>query len=92
MAASAAGGAYTFTGHSQPDVQYKANAIKTQAKGYRTVWFRDGDHEIGIVYPAYYMRGARACVCVRLGSDAHRHGLWRMAPAVDFSALGAHVQ
>jgi hypothetical protein len=29
---AAAGGAYTFTGHSQPDVSFKANTVKTTAK------------------------------------------------------------
>ena len=50
-------GATTFTGHSQPDVQYKANAVKTSAKGYRSIWFRNGNTTIDIAYPAYYMRG-----------------------------------
>ena len=53
-----AGGCYNFTGHSQPDVQYKANAVKTSAKGYRSIWFRNGNTTIDIAYPAYYMRGA----------------------------------
>ena len=26
-------GAYVFSGHSQPDVQFKANTIRTTAKG-----------------------------------------------------------
>ena len=55
-----AGGCYNFTGHSQPDVQYKANAVKTSAKGYRSIWFRNGNTTIDIAYPAYYMRGATA--------------------------------
>ena len=55
---SPAGGCYNFTGHSQPDVQYKANAVKTSAKGYRSIWFRNGNTTIDIAYPAYYMRGA----------------------------------
>mmetsp|Transcript_1426 Transcript_1426/g.4252 ORF Transcript_1426/g.4252 Transcript_1426/m.4252 type:complete len:430 (+) Transcript_1426:162-1451(+) len=51
------GGAYLFTGHSQPDVSYKANAIKTTAKGYRAIDFRGDGTRIEIVYPSYYMRG-----------------------------------
>ncbi len=53
-----AGGLYRFTGHSQPEVSYKANAIKTTAKGYRAIDFRDDGTRIEIVYPSYYMRGA----------------------------------
>ncbi len=58
---SVAGGCYNFTGHSQPDVQYKANAVKTSAKGYRSIWFRNGNTTIDIAYPAYYMRGEHVC-------------------------------
>lgn len=51
------GNSYTFTGLSQPDVQYKGSAVKTTAKGYRALQFpRDGTR-IEIVYPSYYMRG-----------------------------------
>lgn len=67
-----AGGAYLFTGHSQPDVSYKANAIKTTAKGYRAIDFRGDGTRIEIVYPSYYMRGGRSvqpeavvCGCLR---------------------------
>ena len=43
-------------GHSQPEVTFRANAIKTTAKGMRMLHFGDGT-SIDIVYPAYYMRG-----------------------------------
>lgn len=51
-----AGGQYTFSGLSQPEVSYKANAIKTTAKGFRRVTFQDGT-AIEAIYPFYYMRG-----------------------------------
>lgn len=51
------GGAYTFTGHSQPDVSFKANTIKTTAKGYRCLTFADDGTKIDIVYPSYHMHG-----------------------------------
>ena len=47
---------YMFAGHSQPEVTFRANAIKTTAKGARTLHFADGS-SIDIAYPAYYMRG-----------------------------------
>lgn len=48
---------YTFTGHSQPDVQYKGSAVKTTAKGYRALQFPGDGTRIEIMYPSYYMRG-----------------------------------
>ncbi|KAK9833077.1 hypothetical protein WJX74_006386 [Apatococcus lobatus] len=50
------GPGYLFVGHSQPEVTFRANAIKTTAKGMRMLHFADGT-SIDIVYPAYYMRG-----------------------------------
>ena len=71
-----AGGCYNFTGHSQPDVQYKANAVKTSAKGYRSIWFRNGNTTIDIAYPAYYMRGERLlCVVAHSGGCYLESGL-----------------
>jgi hypothetical protein len=46
-----------FSGLSQPEVSYGANAIKTTAKGFRRVSFPDGT-EIEAIYPFYFMRGA----------------------------------
>lgn len=59
------GDLFTFSGLSQPEVQAKlqSNAIKTTAKGYRCVTFRDGG-AIQIVYPTYMLRGA-AVACMR---------------------------
>ena len=71
-----AGGCYNFTGHSQPDVQYKANAVKTSAKGYRSIWFRNGNTTIDIAYPAYYMRGEQLlCVVAYSGGCYLESGL-----------------
>ena len=51
-----AGGQYQYTGYSQPEVQYKGNAVKTTAAGKRKITFRDGT-VIDITYPKYYLRG-----------------------------------
>lgn len=75
-------GAYVFSGHSQPDVQYKANAIKTTAKGYRCIEFKDDGTSISIVYPHYYMRGIlytgmpRGDMSGTVLFKDHRHGLF----------------
>lgn len=53
----AAGGAYQFNGVSQPEVAYKANAIRTTARGVRHVSFPDGQR-IEVSYPYYILRGA----------------------------------
>ena len=47
---------YYFHGLSQPVVGYKANAIKTCAKGYRRIEFADGG-AIDMTFPAYYIKG-----------------------------------
>ena len=52
-----ADGQYQYSGYSQPEVQYKGNAVKTTAAGKRRVTFRDGT-VIEITYPKYYLRGA----------------------------------
>jgi hypothetical protein len=55
------GGAYTFTGISQPDVSYKGADVKTTAKGTRRLTFAadagSGRGAISIAYPHYWMRG-----------------------------------
>jgi hypothetical protein len=55
------GGAYTFTGISQPDVSYKGADVKTTAKGTRRLTFAADDGSgrgaISIAYPHYWMRG-----------------------------------
>jgi hypothetical protein len=59
------GGAYTFSGTSQPDVSYKGAYkgadVKTTAKGSRRLSFAadagTGRGAISIVYPHYWMRG-----------------------------------
>jgi len=51
-----AGNMYEFSGYSQPEVQYKGNAVKTTARGKRRVKFADGT-VIEITYPKYYLRG-----------------------------------
>lgn len=51
-----AGNEYKFAGYSQPEVQYKGNAVKTTARGKRRVKFADGT-VIEITYPKYYLRG-----------------------------------
>ncbi len=43
---------------SQPEVAYKANAIRTTARGVRHVSFPDGQR-IEVSYPYYILRGAR---------------------------------
>ena len=48
--------AYQYSGYSQPEVQYKGNAVKTTAAGKRSVIFKDGT-VIEITYPKYYLRG-----------------------------------
>eukprot|EP00884_Botryococcus_braunii_P015711 jgi/Botrbrau1/2823/Bobra.0125s0032.1 len=52
-------GEYVFSGLSQPEVSYGANAIKTTAKGFRRVSFPDGT-DIEAIYPFYFMRGILA--------------------------------
>ena len=52
-----AGGAFHFNGVSQPEVAYKANAIRTNARGVRHVSFPDGQR-IEVSYPYYILRGA----------------------------------
>ena len=52
-----AGGAFQFNGVSQPEVAYKANAIRTTARGVRHVSFPDGQR-IEVSYPYYILRGA----------------------------------
>ena len=54
-----AGNAYEFAGYSQPEVQYKGNAVKTTARGKRRVKFADGT-VVEITYPKYYLRGDKA--------------------------------
>ena len=54
---STAGGAFQFNGVSQPEVAYKANAIRTTARGVRHVSFPDGQR-IEVSYPYYILRGA----------------------------------
>ena len=49
-------GAYQYSGYSQPEVQYKGNAVKTTAAGKRSIIFKDGT-VIEITYPKYYLRG-----------------------------------
>ncbi|CAL5225287.1 g8086 [Coccomyxa viridis] len=49
-------GEYQYVGYSQPEVQYKGNAVKTTAAGKRKITFRDGT-VIDITYPKYYLRG-----------------------------------
>ncbi len=51
-----ADGAYQFNGVSQPEVAYKANAIRTTARGVRHVSFPDGQR-IEVSYPYYILRG-----------------------------------
>ncbi len=51
-----ADGQYQYSGYSQPEVQYKGNAVKTTAAGKRKITFRDGT-VIDITYPKYYLRG-----------------------------------
>lgn len=41
---------------SQPSVSYKTNAVKTTARGYRSVQFHDGGR-VEVHFPAYYLRG-----------------------------------
>lgn len=48
-------GLWEFDGMSEPSVSYKGNSLKTKAKGYRIVRFRDGT-SIEILYPSYYLR------------------------------------
>ncbi|BDA40499.1 Oxysterol-binding protein-related protein 8 at N-terminal half [Coccomyxa sp. Obi] len=50
------GNEYEFAGYSQPEVQYKGNAVKTTARGKRRVKFADGSM-VEITYPKYYLRG-----------------------------------
>ena len=50
------GPGYYFHGLSEPAVAYKANAIKTSAKGYRRIEFSDGS-AIDMTFPAYYIKG-----------------------------------
>jgi hypothetical protein len=50
------GDVYTLSGISQPAVQYKANGIKTLAKGHRSITFADGGR-IEIQYPHYSIKG-----------------------------------
>lgn len=54
----AADEAWEFSGLSQPDVHAKmqSNLVKTSARGYRCVSFRDGT-SIQIVYPSYNLHG-----------------------------------
>ncbi|KAG7670021.1 putative Oxysterol-binding protein 9 [Nannochloris sp. 'desiccata'] len=47
---------FYFHGLSQPEVGYKANAIKASAKGYRRIEFSDGG-VIDMTFPAYYIKG-----------------------------------
>lgn len=47
---------WEFDGSSEPLVSYKGNSLKTKAKGYRILRFRDGSR-IEILYPSYYLRG-----------------------------------
>ena len=61
-----AGNSYEFAGYSQPEVQYKGNAVKTTARGKRRVKFADGT-VVEITYPKYYLRGDKA---PRLANDA----------------------
>lgn len=71
---------YVFVGHSQPEVTFRANAIKTTAKGARMLHFADGT-SIDIAYPAYYMRGGSGLklhwtlgshlMCQRIGAANH---------------------
>ena len=56
--AGRAGAAFQFNGVSQPEVAYKANAIRTTARGVRHVSFPDGQR-IEVSYPYYILRGAR---------------------------------
>lgn len=49
-------GSWCFHGVSQPQVSYKANAIKTSAKGHRQIIFHDGS-SIYITYPHYNIKG-----------------------------------
>ncbi|PSC69671.1 Oxysterol-binding 9 [Micractinium conductrix] len=49
-------GLYTFTGMSQPSVSYKTNAVKTTARGYRVLDFKDGGR-VEVHFPAYHLRG-----------------------------------
>ena len=63
---AAAGGAFQFNGVSQPEVAYKANAIRTTARGVRHVSFPDGQR-IEVSYPYYILRGA-APVAVQVHS------------------------
>ena len=56
---------YMFSGHSQPEVTFRANAIKTTAKGARMLHFSDGTR-IDITYPAYYMKGKAGLVVILL--------------------------
>ncbi len=58
-----AGGSYSFQGYSQPEVQYKGNAVKTFARGKRRVAFPDGT-SIEITYPHYYLRGVLQALCM----------------------------
>ncbi len=52
-------------GYSQPEVQYKGNAVKTTAAGKRKITFRDGT-VIDITYPKYYLRGEPHPLIMRL--------------------------
>ncbi len=54
-----AGNSFQFAGYSQPEVQYKGNAVKTTARGKRRVTFADGT-VVEITYPKYYLRGDKA--------------------------------
>lgn len=49
-------GLYSFAGQSQPSVSYKTNSVKTMAKGYRVIDFRDGGR-VEVHFPSYYLRG-----------------------------------
>ena len=44
---------------SQPSVSYKTNAVKTTARGYRVLDFKDGGR-VEVHFPAYHLRGEGA--------------------------------
>ncbi|KAK9825405.1 hypothetical protein WJX81_001449 [Elliptochloris bilobata] len=58
------GAAFQFNGVSQPEVAYKANAIRTTARGVRHVSFPDGQR-IEVSYPYYILRGILATAMPR---------------------------
>ncbi len=66
--------AYQYSGYSQPEVQYKGNAVKTTAAGKRRITFKDGTI-IEITYPKYYLRG-------NLPSSARCISIWPSLPSL----------